>query len=570
MREHVLRKVQFSQTGRLDDLVNEVYNHFKKDFFPGEHIIAITDNGERLEGTIREKVSFPPAYDRDGGVVRPALSNYFVKLRTGLENEAFFDDHHITRDRKLFSKLLLRSFLKHSISREAHHNAVWTVKENIALEYKIPTELPPHLQPHVIAEQKKLLAQQKKMGANGLPVYFVPGQPGVVDPNSPHLAMRPGPKGRGIPQLGFSMVRQEPQFIPYQQGMEGNAPGQPGYRALYATAPYSAQFQEYAPWQPQPTQLPPPEKPLVPPKYPIDDLELPPRNNGLKRPALKFVAKPQYQQLKANGTNGETNGDTNGETQHDAPEVLMESVGLMLEIWNTLNVHEEVFLLDSFTFDDFLDAMRFVSDGLECELVNEIHCAVLKQLVDEEGKLLVELPEFEEDDEDEEDEESEESTPTPEPELRRTTRGSLRKSEAEALKKERSPSVDPNQPTHRAAEMLANDSWIDRLKVRDFRSGGWQFIMVGILRQLALNDRHTEGCEALLRELAPLDMPPNQETARTQYAWLNVNLKIKALQIICMLAVTTKALREYLERCSEDMTEMRKTKIEWQRARKPL
>jgi hypothetical protein len=63
-------------------------------------------------------------------------------------------------------------------------------------------------------------------------------------------------------------------------------------------------------------------------------------------------------------------------------------------------------------------------------------------------------------------------------------------------------------------------------------------------------------------------MEPTKETAYLQYAKLDVNLRIQALQIICMLTAETKAIRNYMEECSENMTVIRKEKIKWQRFRK--
>jgi hypothetical protein len=112
--------------------------------------------------------------------------------------------------------------------------------------------------------------------------------------------------------------------------------------------------------------------------------------------------------------------------------------------------------------------------------------------------------------------------------------------------------------------------WIDRLRKRDFKNGGWQIIMVGLLHQLSKNPRNFESCETLLKELAPLDMEPTPETARLQYTKLDVNLRIQALEIVCMLIAETKAVRIYMEECSEQMTGFRKEKIQFQRDRKAL
>jgi hypothetical protein len=92
--------------------------------------------------------------------------------------------------------------------------------------------------------------------------------------------------------------------------------------------------------------------------------------------------------------------------------------------------------------------------------------------------------------------------------------------------------------------------------------------MVGLLYQLSKNPRQFEACEPLLKELAPLSMEPTKETARFCYAKLDVNFRIQALQIVCMLTAGTKAIRGYMEDCSEQMTMLRKEKIQWQRDRK--
>ena len=67
----------------------------------------------------------------------------------------------------------------------------------------------------------------------------------------------------------------------------------------------------------------------------------------------------------------------------------MKSIGPLLCIWETLNVHDTIYMLDSFTFDDFVDAMRFTHETVECELFVEMHCAILKQIVNGSGKSRV-------------------------------------------------------------------------------------------------------------------------------------------------------------------------------------
>jgi alpha-1,3-glucosyltransferase len=117
--------------------------------------------------------------------------------------------------------------------------------------------------------------------------------------------------------------------------------------------------------------------------------------------------------------------------------------------------------------------MGYSAEEPECELLVEVHCAVLKQYVNSSGKLQIQLPNVVEDDEssDEEDDESREATPEPEP-PKRTTRSSLRKSEvAEIVEKARTPTPEPPKQIHKAAEFVAEYDWVEECQERKFRAG---------------------------------------------------------------------------------------------------
>lgn len=135
--------------------VNHVFDEFKKDFFPGEDVTIVFDNGEQVEGVIREKAKFPMIRGPDGRVQRAAFARYFVRLQNLPDQEALVDDKHIRRDRKVFTKQNLRAFLKNSLQREAWIGAPWLVKEHLAIEYRLPMEIPSHL-----LQDAKLLASK--------------------------------------------------------------------------------------------------------------------------------------------------------------------------------------------------------------------------------------------------------------------------------------------------------------------------------------------------------------------------------------------------------------------------
>lgn len=303
----------------------------------------------------------------------------------------------------------------------------------------------------------------------------------------------------------------------------------------------------------QPRQPLPPPPP--PPKYPIEDLEVPMKRNGVSRPMLKFWTDEMAESVT--------------KSDFKFSGLTMKSMGALLEIWNTLNVQAEVYVLDSFTFDDFVDAMSYTSVDPPCTLLEEIHCAVLKLYVDESGKIVVkDVPEIE-DDEDDEEEEEEEASEVQTPVLdvpARSTRS--RRSLVDAPVEVSHVLIEDLKRGNRAAEMLGEQTWVERLVARDFEDGGWQVILIGLLHQLSTAPHYKELCETLLAELAPETEEATRETAIEQYAKLNVNLRIETLQLLALLTIRTDAIKSFLDTCAEDMTDVRKRKIEHQRERK--
>lgn len=534
------------------------------------------NDGNRLAGIVRDKTKFPAIVLQDGTLDRRAFSRYFVKLIDRPHEEALVDDEHIVRDRKAFTKQMLRSFIKNTVTREAWNGAPWLVKPNVAQEYRISTEVPPHLQQGSKAAEKKANAAAKKGEHDGLHTFWAASR-GLPE-------LKPAVKGQKHRLSAEEMaIRQHEQFMEYQRSLQGNPeflngapprfpyPMDPQHHIHYLPPPEMGYYMQAGPQQhipipfapihpqmvqvvPEPViQVPPPPPP--PPKYPIEDMDLAPDENS-QRPPIKFLNERPPKKAK-----------------HDESLLKMESVGLLLETWTTLNVYCEVFQLDSFTFDDLVQAMGLQSPD-ECELLVEIHCAILKRLVngenDQNGSIQISLPDFPDDEDDEEEDDSEDSsrdeTPTPEPEetFRRTTRSSLAKQAAPP----RSRSATADVKVHRAGEMFTGYTWLQRLRKRDFKDGGWQMILVGLLYQLSAKPQLQADCDLILAFLAPLDGDPIQETVQTQYADMSINLRMKALQIITMLTLETKTMRLYLEQSAAQMTEYRKEKIDYQRSRK--
>ncbi|RSL97456.1 hypothetical protein CEP52_010903 [Fusarium oligoseptatum] len=542
----ILRRVQFQTVSRLDNLVDQIYEEFKLDYYPGEEVTVTLDGGERVHGLVRDKTTFGPRALPDGSKALPT-TRYLVNLKDS-EKETIVTDEHICRDRGVFTKAMLRSFIKKTVTRDAWNGAPWLVKHDYASQYHIDTRVPPHLRYDTkILERKQLQAQKRahiNHDTNGhnlvAALHSGPVRLPELKP-APKSKVKPGQQGTGSKGLKWPVnmpVHSNPFSSPSDYGIQ-------------------------TPIHRDPTPPPPPPPP--PPKYPIEDLQLEPRTDR-QRPALKFMCRDPPVKVQ--------NGDS---TQDDLfKNIDMSSVGPLLETWDTLNVYCEVFKLDSFTFDDYVQTLCAASEQVPVQLFDEIHCSVLKILVDSEadgGKVRITLPEIEEEDSDEEDDEDTSAQPTPEPEPKpvgRATRSSLAKLEAERLAAEAAAAEKESEEEtkHRAEQLLRDYDWIEHLRKRDFVNGGWERIMVGLLHQLSKNERQYDACEELLLELVPPGFEPSQETVRQRYAELDVNHRVKALQIICMLTTETKAIRGYMEDCSETMTTYRKEKIDWQRQRK--
>jgi hypothetical protein len=304
---------------------------------------------------------------------------------------------------------------------------------------------------------------------------------------------------------------------------------------------------------PQPTRL------LEPVKYPMEDLEIRQPRTEPVRPSLKFFSDDVPEGIE-------------GPRDEKKTGIMMKSLGPLLCAWETLNVHDTVYMLDSFTFDDFVDAMRFTDEEVECELFVEIHCSILKQIVNSSGKLQTLLPKMAEIEESDDGEaSSEESSPTPEPEPPvRTTRSSLRKSEAQQLVRPRTPTPELPKEVHSAEKFLEEFNWVEQCKIRNFREGGWQSIVVALLYRLSFDPIQSEACNVILAQLTPPDEEPTIESIANNYAQLDVNLRISALELILRLTVATEAFRDQLVAAAQEMTRLRKEKIDFQRKRKEL
>ncbi|KAF2875114.1 ALG6, ALG8 glycosyltransferase family-domain-containing protein [Massariosphaeria phaeospora] len=615
LRSRVLEFIQFRNTARMDDLVNNVFDHFREHYTVGDRVYIEHENGRKygVISQMQDTSGLHSVFTGEAAEDHEIRSfTYYITLDEGGEPVTRYKASELQRDRRIYSKLVLKQFLRSAVTREPWNGAPWMVKDHLAKRYSIPTRIPEAKTRDAVMAAKKasiVNIESEELPANppGMPSGPNGAAPlpanGVAVHGPPHMGPPPAQTGPGWMNFaangqpyhhnpGRPMMqppRNEPPRpypVPYPHQMSAPPPFPPGpYNhppptvplpqqlahmphhmpppgaGLPVNLPFQNNFMQYqalAPINALQHQVPTLTRPFEPIKYPIDDLRIKQPRLSTHRPSLKFFSDDVPEGV---------------EVPEDQKKmgILMKSVGPLLCAWETLNVHDTIYSLDSFTFDDFVGAMRFSQEGVECELLIEVHCSVLKQIINESGKFQVTLP-SPADSDGSGDEASDKSTsPKPEPEPPvRTTRSSLRKSEASIIVKQRTPTPEPPKQIHKGGEFTVDFNWIDQCKTRNFRDGGWQAIIVGLLYRLSCDPGQKEACDEILAQLVPADEEPSIENIAFNYISLDVNLRISALDMILRLTIATETFRDQLVAASQEMTRLRKEKIEFQKKRKEL
>ncbi|KAL5119347.1 hypothetical protein ACEQ8H_002834 [Pleosporales sp. CAS-2024a] len=610
LRSRILEYVQFDTTSRMDDLVNDVFDHFKEQFIVGDRVSIEGDNARRFGRitAISDTSRMPTMFTAQSMDESIRSCQYEITLDDTEERVVKYRASEIQRDKQVYSKIILKQYLRDSTRIGEYVGSPWTVLEHLAKRYGISTVMPDNQTRDAILARRRALNGIMQNGSSPSTVQTFPhhptnGHPPPVPGDRPQLP----PPAPG--QAAFVNFATNPPHQYYQDHMpstqisahmrvpcgpppfpniqppnlyNGGPPshGPPVFPPPFANAvPPQFMLQNQAPplqhpltmhqhphfqtsfphnQGSRPSNLSQPARLLEPIKYPMEDLEIRQPRTMPVRPTLKFFSDDMPEGVKA-------------PTDKKKTGILMKSLGPLLCAWETLNVHDTVYMLDSFTFDDFVDAMRFTDDEIECELFVEIHCSILKQIVNSSGKLQTLLPKLAESEDSDEEDSSKGPTPEPEPEPPvRTTRSSLRKSEAQQLVKPRTPTPEPPQERHNAEAFVEDFNWIEQCKTRNFRDGGWQSIVVALLYRLSFDPLQREACEEILSQLVPPEQQPSIETIATNYTNLDVNLRISALDLILRLTVATEAFRDQLVAAAQEMTRLRKEKIDFQRKRKEL
>lgn len=592
LREHILRFLQFNRITRLDQLVDKVYLVFKNEYYPGETVylkgsILSTDSGDhgaRHRCTIKEKIQY--SNPTDG-----ALTKYLI-VRLGDMKESIVGSDKITRDRNHFTKWLIKTFIKLTMTRSHKVGAPWVVKNKYADIYNIPRKYPDDL---------KHFESTTPSGDILYGEGISPAPPSYLDEEKKSNKRSGHASGEGRKKLKPSKSKGPEEEIEKMttEYYEKTYPlhHEPEVANLGAT---------------------PDEKGVSLPsasaqkKQVTDDLDLK-FNLQYHKPLPKPLILP-------NNAKDLIRDNDDPNMNPESCQRTLNSVQEALECWVFMNVYHKVLLLDTFTFDDFIYAMGWNIDQYKyvgrCQLLDEIWCGVLGAIVsntlpknpkpnqEQDYELMINLPEDNVENavtndeletdmmETEEDNENEaklvdhlmdSNVSHPEIDVQADSGDGVDKNESNSnglngLSDKASQNGEDETDglsektededahlTHQAyiAMNYRNVPWYERLRKRNFKDGNWQCILLGVLSLLEHVNEFKEIIMHTFETLAPLSMSPSASTVLNQfYENLDIDSRIKVLNILVTLLIDSKVVRKYIDECLDASTTLRRNRLD--------
>ncbi|GAA5891482.1 hypothetical protein JCM6882_004486 [Rhodosporidiobolus microsporus] len=382
LKGRVLATVQFRVMGRLDALVDLVYERYKDRFFANEKIF-VDLGGDKYFAKV-SKV-FPPANVRSSAPApSPAAStstgapppedyaSIAHKLGVDLNvdpNKAkteddpyeylytvqLMDEEHkfegsfmevsckaLSRDRLAFSKSILKRYLRECLIRDPAIGSPWMVKPSIARAFSIPLmQSEGELERNAKAKEGKLAKRRKTIGGEE-------GEEGA--------AGGAGGKAKATPEPAAKR----------RKTTESSTP------APTPSAPSTSHAASGAHTSP-----PAPKKTI---KYPIEDLELDAMSihDGriLRRVNSELPTLPKKPQPKrVSGARGLEGVEEN-------------CVERLLETWNMLSVFSKPLFLTPFSLDDYVAALLHDTVSPRCVLLLEIHASLTNIIGTDNSRVL--------------------------------------------------------------------------------------------------------------------------------------------------------------------------------------
>ncbi|KAH9175409.1 chromatin remodeling complex protein [Lactarius sanguifluus] len=542
LKPAILKAVQWQVMGRLDHLVEAVYERYKDRYFRDERIyvdiqgdkfvarvvevflprLNVKVNGESADASpVASTSSLPhsndqiPPHQIHGDLKTSAKEvnaaddpvKYLYKVQILEEEKPEGRDKHtastkearakyngsitevrcsvMSRDRLAFSKSILRRFIRDCVDRDAAVASPWTVKPPVAARYGVDSIMPEATRQGVEDIKKGEIQKRKKVWED-----------------------KEGPSKK---QKKLSAAREE--------------------KALALEKEREAEKLAKAEAQRQAAE----KKKKKPIRYPTEDLDVmlseKERKNGMKvrRPV------PSRSALPFNDREG--------------------SFESFLMTWNFLIVYGQPLHLSTFTLDEFEHAIRHTLVEPSCQLIAEVHSSLiynLRTVAFQRHSAVGSLMNASEDDEDVDD-----------------------------------LGVSVKELTTTMADV--GNNW-ERTPLRHGEGReGWEESLVGCIKDHATLSNFPTLRQVLTRLLfapepssehsassptsrvsSPVPSQHQPSSAKQCYPMLPPEDKVAILAFMCNVAVSSKSVHAHMEACEEELTSRRKEKIELNRTRKAL
>ncbi|RDB28913.1 hypothetical protein Hypma_015347 [Hypsizygus marmoreus] len=546
LKPAVLKAVQWQVMGRLDHLVEAVYERFKDRYFKTERVL-VDLSGTKYYARV-EKV-YPPKYSSDvrardahkdsssssseddaphviGGDLKiptkdaniqdnPTLYFYWVHILE-LEKDKSHDKKQgakpadkesnmvgslmevqcgmMSRDRLSFSKSILRRFIRDCVHREPAVASPWTVKPAIAKRYGLESIMPEETRKGVETIKKGEIDKRKK-------VWEEKDGP----PTKKQKKMTPAQEERAEKREREAREKLEKQKLAKEEA----------------------------------ERLAAEKKKKKPIRYPTEDLDVRLTDKDKKAGLEVQRPLPSRVSLPFNDTPG--------------------TFEAFLLAWNFLVVYGQPLHLSTFTLDEFEHAIRHSLPDTPCSLLAEVHSTLiynLRTVTFQRHSALVSLLHLKEELE-------------------------------EKGQHDDQLGISIEELTGAMADV--GNNW-ERVPLRHAEGReGWEDALVGCLKDHATVTNFPRLQEILTRLLfgpepsaeaaspssstsrvsTPSSLPLTQRAAPGErYYSLPPRDKIAILSFMCNLAISSKAIHVHMESCEEQLTALRKEKIDVNRLKK--
>ncbi|KAH3666024.1 hypothetical protein OGAPHI_004213 [Ogataea philodendri] len=622
VKEPILRYVSFSTTHRIDGLVDEVYAKFKDDFFPGDQVVVKTESGDKAHGIVREKARFN-AITLPDGTVKEGYCSYRVLLQSN-EEVTINSLSQISRERNSFTKWYVKAFLKMSLTRSTRQGSPWVLKDSVAKKYRISLEYPEHLkqfeQPKESLRKLTLINKLKSNEhifdnlketpptaheqENGFSLqiwkqkwYDALKHCTVYFQDTPESDADPEIKQKILILFQYSGVKVLPTFDPktvnflvtsvpfstkatyapdnifhyvlsnkikvwhYEKCFRFFKSLNITYRKIMTAQAQTGDFSEspdilspkphngFVDILPQPSNksqiaTPSDSRSSTPmnvfngnkfrPPGLIDDLKLPFRSVSKSKP--KIVKLPGVR---------------------DSSDIL--------ETWIFLNMYAKALVIDNFTFDDYFAALKWNDEETLCPLLMEIYCGMFKAFMDGRRRLLITLPKETVAEGDDDEKLNDEDDPVDADVEMKEERIKSPPSGDEQDGEQQEEEEEEEEINHNAYSFLKykNRAWEDRLATRQFKEGNWLIVLIGIMSLVQYLPEYKTDIVRIFETLAPAEEASTAETIQHNfYQKLTAEDRAKTIAIVMSLLLNGTVIRNYMDKCLEDATSLRRDRLE--------